>query len=112
MENEPDKAVEKRLAILETKTDGIFKIIPMMNTALASLGQAHESHAPILLMLWNGHIAVLKCLALSAPGFDDKTRQDFLRQIAQMESQSERIEAILSSLKQPPKNPPSPPPGT
>jgi hypothetical protein len=110
MNDEPNQQFEERVLVLEKQVAVILQMVPMLTQAITAIGSSNAPLSQLMLTLWNGQIATFKFLAQSNRDLDEPTRQSFLRTVAQMESQSEKIEAIVAAMKMPPPNPPAQPP--
>lgn len=104
--NEPNDSLQQRVLVLETQVAGILKMVPMITRAITAVASPDAHLSQFMLVLWNGQISILKYLTQSNRDLDEPTRQLFLRAVAQMESQGEKIEAIVAAMKNPPQNPP------
>jgi hypothetical protein len=96
-----NESLEQRVSRLEQNHANMIGVLSTLNSLLGKMIDANGFHATTLLQLWNGQIALLKFVTQTMPNIDEATKQSFLRTVAQMESQTEKLEAMLASLKIP-----------
>jgi hypothetical protein len=99
MNTESNESHEQRIARLEDNVKNLVGILQSVSSLFGKTFEANITNAHSVLQLWNGQISLLKFITSTMPNMEEGVKRAFLTQIARMESQTEKIEAMIAELK-------------